>query len=56
MLVVLGLSALVVPLRVKSRLVRRDVPLLVAVSMAVWGMASAAVSPGRPAWPCWWAP
>ena len=39
-LVVLGISALVVPLRVKSRLVRRDVPLLLAVSMAVWGMAS----------------
>ncbi|MEO1002438.1 MAG: calcium/sodium antiporter [Cyanobacteria bacterium J06638_7] len=39
-LVVLGLSALVVPLRVRSRLVRRDVPLLVAVSMVVWGMAS----------------
>ena len=39
-LVVLGLSALVVPLRVKSRLVRRDVPLLLGVSMAVWGMAS----------------
>ena len=40
MLIVLGLSALVVPLRVKSRLVRRDVPLLLGVSMAVWGMAS----------------
>ncbi len=39
-LVVLGLSALVVPLSVRSRLVRRDVPLLVALSMAVWGMAS----------------
>ncbi len=39
-LVVLGMSALVVPLRVKSRLVRRDVPLLLAISMAVWGMAS----------------
>ena len=39
-LVVLGLSALIVPLRVKSRLVRRDVPLLLAVSMAVWGMAA----------------
>ena len=40
MMVVLGLSALVMPLRVKSRLVRRDVPLLLAVSMAVWGMAA----------------
>jgi len=39
-LIVLGLSALVMPLRVKSRLVRRDVPLLLAVSMAVWGMAA----------------
>ena len=39
-LIVLGLSAVVVPLRVKSRLVRRDVPLLLGVSMAVWGMAS----------------
>jgi cation:H+ antiporter len=39
-LVVLGMSALVVPLSVRSRLVRRDVPLLLAVSMAVWGMAS----------------
>jgi len=39
-LVVLGMSALVVPLRVKSRLVKRDVPLLLGVSMAVWGMAS----------------
>ncbi len=39
-LIVLGVSALVVPLRVRSRLVRRDVPLLLAISMAVWGMAS----------------
>jgi cation:H+ antiporter len=39
-LVVLGLSALIVPLRVKSRLVRRDLPLLLAVSMALWGMAA----------------
>jgi cation:H+ antiporter len=39
-LVVLGASAAIVPLRVRSRLVRRDVPLLLAVSMAVWGMAS----------------
>jgi cation:H+ antiporter len=45
-LVVLGMSALVVPLRVKSRLVRRDVPLLLGVSMAVWGMASG----GRLTW------
>ena len=45
-LVVLGASAVVMPLRVKSRLVRRDVPLLLGVSMATWGMASA----GRLTW------
>jgi cation:H+ antiporter len=45
-LVVLGASAAIVPLRVKSRLVRRDVPLLLGVSMAVWGMASG----GRLTW------
>ncbi|MEB3308198.1 MAG: calcium/sodium antiporter [Cyanobacteriota bacterium] len=45
-MVVLGMSAAIVPLRVKSRLVRRDVPVLLAVSMAVWGMASA----GRITW------
>ena len=39
-LVVLGLSSVVMPLRVKSRLVRRDVPLLLAISLAVWGMAA----------------
>ncbi len=45
-LVVLGSSALVLPLKVKSRLVRRDVPLLLTVSAAVWGMASS----GRVTW------
>ena len=45
-MVVLGSSALVMPLRVESRLVRRDVPLMIAVSAAVWGMASA----GRVTW------
>ena len=45
-MVVLGASALVLPLRVESRLVRRDVPLLIAISAAVWGMASA----GRLTW------
>ena len=45
-LVVLGMSALVVPLRVRSRLVRRDLPLLLGVSMATWGMASG----GRLTW------
>tara|TARA_Y100001968_G_scaffold18921_1_gene14873 strand:+ start:1308 stop:2411 length:1104 start_codon:yes stop_codon:yes gene_type:complete len=39
-LVVLGSSALILPLKVESRLIRRDVPLLLAVSAAVWGMAS----------------
>ncbi len=39
-LVVLGSSALIMPLKVESRLVKRDVPLLLAVSVAVWGMAS----------------
>ncbi|MEB3158441.1 MAG: calcium/sodium antiporter [Synechococcus sp.] len=45
-MVVLGSSALVLPLKVESRLVRRDVPLLLAVSAAVWGMAST----GRVTW------
>ncbi len=45
-MVVLGRSAMVLPLRVESRLVRRDVPLMIAVSAAVWGMASA----GRVTW------
>lgn len=39
-MVVLGCSALVLPLQVESRLVRRDVPLLIIVSTVVWGMAS----------------
>ena len=43
MLVVLGGSALLRPLKVESRLVRRDVPLLLGVSTAVWGMASSAL-------------
>ena len=41
-----GVIALVMPLRVQSRLVKRDVPLLLGVSMAVWGMASG----GRLTW------
>ena len=45
-LVVLGASAAITSLRVKSRLVRRDVPLLLAVSMATWAMAST----GRLTW------
>ena len=39
-LVVLGISSLIKPLKVKSRIVRRDVPLLIAISCAVWGMSS----------------
>ncbi len=39
-MVVLGGSALLQPLKVESRLVRRDIPLLLAVSTAVWGMAA----------------
>ncbi len=39
-MVVLGSSALIRPLKVDSRLVRRDVPLLLGVSAAVWGMTS----------------
>tara|TARA_B100000965_G_scaffold178063_1_gene148580 strand:+ start:1340 stop:2416 length:1077 start_codon:yes stop_codon:yes gene_type:complete len=39
-LVVLGISALITPLKVKSRIVRRDVPLLMAISCAVWAMSS----------------
>jgi cation:H+ antiporter len=38
-LVILGLSALIVPLRVDQQLVRLDVPLLIVVSLAVYGMA-----------------
>ena len=45
-MVVLGTSSLIMPLKVESRLVRRDVPLLLAVSAAVWGMASS----GRITW------
>ncbi len=45
-LVVLGCSAVILPLRVENRLVRRDVPVLLAISAAAWGMASA----GRMTW------
>jgi cation:H+ antiporter len=38
-LVILGLSALIVPLRVDQQLVRLDVPLLIAVSLVVYAMA-----------------
>jgi len=39
-LVVLGISSLIRPLKVKSRIVRRDVPLLIAISCAVWAISS----------------
>ena len=39
-LVVLGISSLIIPLKVKSRIVRRDVPILMAISSAVWAMSS----------------
>ncbi len=39
-LVVLGVSSLITPLKVRSRIVRRDVPLLMAISCAVWAMSS----------------
>lgn len=47
LLVVLGACALVVPLRVTRRLVRRDLPVLLVATLAVWGMAA----PGRLLWP-----
>lgn len=37
-LVILGISALIVPLRVNVQLIRFDVPLLIALSIAVYGM------------------
>jgi len=42
-MVVLGGSALLRPLKVESRLVRRDIPLLLGVSAAVWGMTSSGI-------------
>ena len=42
-LVVLGISSLIKPLKVKSRIVRRDVPLLIAISCAVWAMSSTGI-------------
>ena len=42
-LVVLGISSLITPLKVKSRIVRRDVPLLIAISCAVWAISSTGV-------------
>ena len=42
-LVVLGISSLITPLKVKSRIGRRDVPLLIAISCAVWAISSTGV-------------
>ena len=42
-LVVLGISSLITPLKVKSRIVRRDVPLLIAISCSVWAMSSTGI-------------
>lgn len=39
-LVVLGLGAIVVPLIVRQRIVRADVPLLIGVSLLFWALAS----------------
>ena len=38
-LLILGISALVSPLVVRDQLVRLDVPILIVVSLTVWGMA-----------------
>ncbi len=38
-LVILGLSAVIVPLRVDGQLIRFDVPLMIALSVIVYGMA-----------------
>jgi cation:H+ antiporter len=38
-LVILGLSAMIVPLRVDRQLIRLDVPLMIAISIAVYGMS-----------------
>lgn len=40
LLAVLGSCALVVPLRVSRRLIRRDLPVLLMATLAVWGMAA----------------
>lgn len=39
-LLILGLTALIAPLVVKSQLVRFDVPVMIGVSFLVWGMAA----------------
>ena len=42
-LVVLGISSIIKPLKVRSRIVRRDVPILMAISCSVWAMSSAGI-------------
>lgn len=39
-LLILGLTALITPLLVKSQLVRFDVPVMIGVSLLVWGLAA----------------
>lgn len=39
-LLILGLSALITPLVVHQQLIRREVPLMIAVSLLLWGMAA----------------
>lgn len=39
-LLILGLSALIVPLRVSQQLIRFDVPLMVGISLLVWWMSA----------------
>tara|TARA_Y100001970_G_scaffold292077_1_gene431818 strand:- start:95 stop:1078 length:984 start_codon:yes stop_codon:yes gene_type:complete len=42
-LIVLGICALIRPLKVDSRIVKRDVPILIATSCGIWGMTSTGV-------------
>jgi cation:H+ antiporter len=38
-LLILGISAILLPVRIDQRLVRKEVPLLIVVSLVFWGMA-----------------
>nr|AUG32019.1 K+-dependent Na+/Ca+ exchanger related-protein [Paulinella longichromatophora] len=40
MMMVLGCSAIITPLQVDKRLINRDLPLLIIVSIVVWGLSS----------------
>ena len=44
-MVVLGSSALILPLHVESRLVRRDVPILLVISSTVWAISTSGKIP-----------